>query len=78
MSEKAPAQFPPRFRSDVYPFIYPEKFKGSLQGLVTIITGKSAPDSDVCVSTHASRYIYRSWGLGTDHHQVLPELSARV
>ncbi|KAK0648881.1 hypothetical protein B0T16DRAFT_371578 [Cercophora newfieldiana] len=39
MSEQASAQFPPRFRSDVYPFIYPEKFKGSLQGLVTIITG---------------------------------------
>ncbi|KAK0611051.1 hypothetical protein B0T14DRAFT_529543 [Immersiella caudata] len=41
MTEKSPHQFPPRFRSDVYPFIYPEKFKGSLRDLVTIITGAS-------------------------------------
>jgi len=43
MSE--PPQFIPRFRSDVYPFIYPEKFKGSLQDLVTIITGMSRCDT---------------------------------
>ncbi|KAK3346149.1 hypothetical protein B0T25DRAFT_551261 [Lasiosphaeria hispida] len=32
-------EFIPRFRSDVYPFINPAKFKGSLQDKVTIITG---------------------------------------
>ncbi|KAK3320352.1 hypothetical protein B0T19DRAFT_286238 [Cercophora scortea] len=32
-------QFTPRFRNDVYPFIHPKKFKGSLQDKVTIITG---------------------------------------
>ena len=37
--EAAPAQFIPRARTDVYPFIYPEKFKGSLHDKVTIITG---------------------------------------
>ncbi|KAK3321987.1 hypothetical protein B0H66DRAFT_553055 [Apodospora peruviana] len=41
MTEPQPstAQFAPRFRNDVYPFIEPKKFKGSLQGKVTIITG---------------------------------------
>ena len=34
-----PSQFMPRFRNDVYPFIYPKKFKGSLQDKVVIITG---------------------------------------
>lgn len=36
-----PAQFIPRFRSDVYPFIAPSKFRGSLKDKVTIITGIS-------------------------------------
>jgi len=35
----APAQFTPRFRTDVYPFIEPAKFRGSLQDKVAIITG---------------------------------------
>ncbi|KAH6623790.1 hypothetical protein F5144DRAFT_584317 [Chaetomium tenue] len=43
MAEKqdqpAPAQFTPRFRTDIYPYIYPSKFRGSLQGKVAIITG---------------------------------------
>ncbi|KAK3384830.1 hypothetical protein B0H63DRAFT_413639 [Podospora didyma] len=34
-------EFTPRFRSDVYPFIYPKKFKGSLQDKVAIITGSA-------------------------------------
>jgi hypothetical protein len=34
-----PAQFTPRFRTDIYPFIYPSKFRGSLQDKVAIITG---------------------------------------
>lgn len=37
---KAPAaQSTPRFRTDIYPFIYPSKFRGSLQDKVAIITG---------------------------------------
>ncbi|KAK4152209.1 hypothetical protein C8A00DRAFT_35120 [Chaetomidium leptoderma] len=32
-------QFTPRFRTDIYPFIHPSKFRGSLQDKVTIITG---------------------------------------
>lgn len=36
-----PAQFIPRFRTDVYPFIAPSKFRGSLKDKVTIITGTS-------------------------------------
>ncbi|KAL2129101.1 hypothetical protein VTI74DRAFT_8218 [Chaetomium olivicolor] len=42
MTEKQaspPAQFTPRFRSDIYPFIHPSKFRGSLQDKVAIITG---------------------------------------
>jgi hypothetical protein len=41
MTEKQnqPTQFTPRFRTDIYPYIYPSKFKGSLQGKVAIITG---------------------------------------
>jgi len=40
MSEPAtPQQFIPRFRTDVYPFIYPAKFRTSLQDKVVIITG---------------------------------------
>ena len=35
----APAQFTPRFRTDIYPFIEPSKFRGALQGKVAIITG---------------------------------------
>ncbi|KAL2151476.1 hypothetical protein VTH82DRAFT_6574 [Thermothelomyces myriococcoides] len=34
-----PAQFTPRFRTDIYPFIHPSKFRGSLQDKVAIITG---------------------------------------
>ncbi|KAK3939185.1 hypothetical protein QBC46DRAFT_459799 [Diplogelasinospora grovesii] len=34
-------QFMPRFRSDVYPFIHPAKFRGSLQGKVAILTGSA-------------------------------------
>lgn len=34
-----PTQFTPRFRTDIYPFIYPSKFRGSLDGKVAIITG---------------------------------------
>jgi hypothetical protein len=34
-----PTQFTPRFRTDVYPFIHPAKFRGSLQDKVAIITG---------------------------------------
>ncbi|KAK1833435.1 hypothetical protein QBC39DRAFT_254572 [Podospora conica] len=34
-----PAQFIPRFRTDVYPYIAPSKFRGSLKDKVTIITG---------------------------------------
>jgi hypothetical protein len=34
-----PAQFTPRFRTDIYPFIYPSKFRGSLKDKVAIITG---------------------------------------
>ncbi|KAK4229194.1 hypothetical protein QBC38DRAFT_472853 [Podospora fimiseda] len=39
MSSATPVQFKPRFRTDVYPFIAPAKFRGSLQDKVTIITG---------------------------------------
>lgn len=38
-----PAQFTPRFRTDIYPFIYPSKFRGSLEGKVVIITGLYLP-----------------------------------
>jgi len=38
-----PAQFTPRFRTDIYPFIYPSKFRGSLEGKVAIITGPYLP-----------------------------------
>ncbi|KAK4213110.1 hypothetical protein QBC37DRAFT_388225 [Rhypophila decipiens] len=38
---KIPAQFAPRTHCDVYPFIHPTKFRGSLQDKVTIITGAS-------------------------------------
>ncbi|KAK8022211.1 hypothetical protein PG993_012978 [Apiospora rasikravindrae] len=31
----------PRLHSDVYPFIYPSKFRGSLQGKVALITGSA-------------------------------------
>lgn len=34
-----PIQSTPRFRTDVYPFIHPSKFRASLQDKVTIITG---------------------------------------
>ena len=34
-----PTQFTPRFRTDIYPFIHPAKFRGSLQDKVAIITG---------------------------------------
>ncbi|KAK4201710.1 hypothetical protein QBC40DRAFT_347636 [Triangularia verruculosa] len=34
-----PAQFIPRFRTDIYPFIAPSKFRGSLRDKVTIVTG---------------------------------------
>ena len=37
----ATPQFAPRFRNDVYPFIHPSKFKASLKGQVTIITGEA-------------------------------------
>lgn len=36
---ESPPQFIPRFRNDVYPFIYPAKFRGSLQDKVALITG---------------------------------------
>ncbi|KAK3989750.1 hypothetical protein QBC44DRAFT_327056 [Cladorrhinum sp. PSN332] len=39
MSHSTPTQFQPRFRTDVYPFIAPAKFRSSLQDKVTIITG---------------------------------------
>ena len=39
-SEPAVAQYPPRLHNEVYPFIYPSKFRGSLQGKVTLITGR--------------------------------------
>jgi hypothetical protein len=38
-TQPPPAQFTPRFRTDIYPFIYPSKFRGSLQDKVAIITG---------------------------------------
>jgi hypothetical protein len=42
MAEKQPpVQCTPRFRTDIYPFILPSKFRGSLQDKVAIITGKS-------------------------------------
>ncbi|KAJ9158174.1 NAD(P)-binding protein [Coniochaeta hoffmannii] len=34
-------QFSPRLHNDLYPFIYPKKFQGSLQDKVTIITGSA-------------------------------------
>ena len=34
-----PSQRTPRLHNDVYPFIYPSKFRGSLEGKVAIITG---------------------------------------
>ncbi|AEO67846.1 uncharacterized protein THITE_2049423 [Thermothielavioides terrestris NRRL 8126] len=37
--QTAAPQFVPRFRSDVYPFISPSKFRGSLKDKVAIITG---------------------------------------
>ncbi|KAK0625420.1 hypothetical protein B0T17DRAFT_492224 [Bombardia bombarda] len=37
--QSSQSQFAPRFRNDVYPFIYPQKFKGALKDKVTIITG---------------------------------------
>lgn len=43
MSPPTTAQFAPRFRTDVYPFIAPVKFRGSLQDKVTIITGMDLP-----------------------------------
>jgi len=46
--QSPPSQFIPRFRTDVYPFIYPEKFRGALKDRVTIITGKSAYHSFPC------------------------------
>jgi hypothetical protein len=45
-------QFPPRLHNDVYPFIYPSKFKGSLQDKVAIITGKHEMNSFVSVQHH--------------------------
>ncbi|KAL2194095.1 hypothetical protein P885DRAFT_43700 [Corynascus similis CBS 632.67] len=41
MAEKQtpPATFTPRFRTDIYPYIYPSKYRGSLQNKVAIITG---------------------------------------
>lgn len=38
-SEQVKNEFPPRLHNEVYPFIYPKKFKGSLQDKVAIITG---------------------------------------
>ncbi|KAK4162363.1 hypothetical protein QBC43DRAFT_290977 [Cladorrhinum sp. PSN259] len=38
-THQPPAQFKPRFRTDVYPFIAPAKFRGALKDKVTIITG---------------------------------------
>ncbi|KAK5659238.1 hypothetical protein OQA88_1330 [Cercophora sp. LCS_1] len=35
----SPAQYPPRFRTDIYPFIHPAKYRSSLANQVTIITG---------------------------------------
>ncbi|KAL1863067.1 hypothetical protein VTK73DRAFT_6492 [Phialemonium thermophilum] len=32
-------QYPPRLHNDVYPFIYPSKFRGSLQDKVAVVTG---------------------------------------
>jgi hypothetical protein len=40
MPESLAMQYPPRLHNDLYPFIYPKKFQGSLQNKVTIITGK--------------------------------------
>lgn len=34
-----PAQFTPRFRTDIYDFILPAKFRGALRDQVVIITG---------------------------------------
>jgi hypothetical protein len=34
------AQFAPKLHNEVYPFIHPLMFEGSLQGKVTLITGK--------------------------------------
>ncbi|KAK4247555.1 hypothetical protein C7999DRAFT_31973 [Corynascus novoguineensis] len=41
MAEKQipPAMFTPRFRTDIYPYLYPSKYRGSLQNKVAIITG---------------------------------------
>ncbi|KAB5585181.1 hypothetical protein GE09DRAFT_944958 [Coniochaeta sp. 2T2.1] len=39
MSTTNESQFPPRLHNEVYPFIYPKKFQGSLHDKVTIITG---------------------------------------
>lgn len=39
MSASQGKQFPPQLHNDLYPFIYPKKFQGSLQDKVTIITG---------------------------------------
>ncbi|KAB5559600.1 hypothetical protein GE09DRAFT_61438 [Coniochaeta sp. 2T2.1] len=39
MSTANESQFPPRLHNEVYPFIYPKKFQGSLHDKVTIITG---------------------------------------
>lgn len=40
MSDLRANQFPPRLHNDVYPFIYPKKFQGSLRDKVTLITGE--------------------------------------
>ncbi|KAK7918266.1 hypothetical protein PG985_010140 [Apiospora marii] len=37
----APQPPAPRLHNDVYPFIYPSKFRGSLQGKVALITGSA-------------------------------------
>ena len=52
MAAPAPAKdsaYPPRLHNDVYPYIYPSKFKGSLKDKVAIITGEQ-PSRHDCVA----------------------------
>jgi len=34
-------QFEPKLHNEVYPFVHPIKFKDSLRGKVTLLTGKN-------------------------------------
>lgn len=49
----------PRLHSDVYPFIYPAKYRGALDDQVVVVTGRACP-----VPTSGPREGYRPLGGG--------------